>query len=137
MGSVVTMDAGISGSSAWVLGAQVDVTQNGVLEGFCVSVNADLDADADKVAWNLTFSSTPGAPSNDARSSIATETLQHQLVTSGSAVVGTLKYCKLPDIPVAAGERLFLHMYATTGVTAETYLGLHFSFNQPVPSSRR
>lgn len=137
MGSVITMTATLSGSSAWVLGAQVDIPQNGFLEGVCYSVASDSDADGDVVMANLTFSSTAGAPGNDSRSTILMYNERLELVTSGIGKGPGTVYCKLPDIPVAVGERIFLHGYATTGVSLTVYLGLHFSFNQAVPSSRR
>lgn len=137
MGSVITMYGAGAGSAAWENGSQIDVPQNGTLDGVCLSVSTDADADGDTWAMLLSFSSTPGNPGNDSRSAILMYNNQLQLVTSGIGVGLGLIYCPLPEIPVAVGERIFLHYFAANGVTITVYAGLHFSFNQAVPSNRR
>lgn len=131
MGSVHTMSAGISGSGAWANLASYDFPLAGRIEGVCLTVADDSDADADSIYAHFTFSSTPGSPANGDLSSLLFFQKNFQLVTSGVVLNGYCIYVKLPDVPVAAGQRLYLHGFATSGVSGTITASMHFSQNVP------
>jgi hypothetical protein len=118
-------------AGAWANEASYDVPQRGRIEGLCFTQNDDCDADGDTVLVNVTFSSTPGAPANGDLSSIFYHAKINQLVTSGMQQNCTTMYTKLPDIPVAPGQRIFLHLFTTSGVIANGVAALHMSYDTP------
>lgn len=131
MGSVATLTGTVSGSSAWVNVASYDPPARGTIDGVSICIQDDSDADADVVQINVTFSSTPGIPVNSESSSIVHAGKQFQLVTSGAVINGMCYYIPLPNVPIAQGQRLYLHSVVTTGVTAVVSAQVHLSFNIP------
>lgn len=129
MGSVVTMYGSQSGNSAWQNIGSYDPPAGGRIEGVCLAWSGDQDADADTIAINLTFSATPAVPVMGEYSSILYATAVWQLVTSGATLNHQMMYSKMPDIPVATGQRIYLHAMATTGVTLLVSAQIHVSFN--------
>ena len=132
MGSIIQMYASANPANAMV---SIDVPQDGVLEGVswaCAPAASGADV---SISLQLGFSASM-VNSNDARGVISNCCLYHDITTSGDAETSWNYYDKLPDIPIAAGERLYLNGTGT-GVTTTVYLTLHFSFNEPRPSRRR
>jgi len=118
--------------------ATIDVPRDGKLQGVAWFVNGDIDADAETMDCQVSFSSTY-SNTNDSRSVISAVTLGTATVLTAVAIA-TAKvnfYDPLPDIPVAGGERLYLHAFATAGVTTSIRASLHFSFDLDQAQVRR
>jgi hypothetical protein len=113
--------------------ASIDVPMGGTLEGLEWCCSDDCDADNDVASWQISFGSTH-AINNDARQVISNCKNSVQLTTSGSPNTSSNYYVDL-DLPVAAGERIYLHRLATASLTGEAQAVLHFSFS--VPGARR
>lgn len=131
MGAVANMYAAVAGSSAWVNAATFDPPLRGTIDGIMLAWSDDSDADADTVAVNISFSATPGLPVSGDYSSMLYVSKNFQLVTSGAANGSAAQYCIMPQIPIAPGQRVYMHALATTGITASINCGLHLSFNVP------
>jgi len=132
MGSVIKMYLSSTGSES----ANIDVPMGGFLIGLSWAVSHDSDADADSCQLQLSFRSAI-TNVNDDRGIIDEVRTQNQLVTSGVGVNSINKYTPLPDIPIAAGERLFLLSSVTTGITLVVSCMLHFTFDIDKVASRR
>lgn len=99
--------------------AQLDIPEDGdivAIHGEMVA--SDLDTDADRIEAELSFLSTSQFTTNDARGSIAALRLMGTVETLvGVATPRAALDIALGDgIPVAAGERLYIHVSASAGV---------------------
>lgn len=130
MGSTVKMYS--TGTSA-----QIDIPMSGDLIGIQWAMQSDADADGDYYQAQVSFRSAASYTTNDDRGVISEVVAQFQLVTSGAVVNHINTYIPLPDIPIAAGERLYLHVDSTGGVTCSVRAILHFSFDIDKVASRR
>lgn len=136
MGSIIQMSGTIAGGTENAL-AQIDVLKDGDLVGVCWAVILDLDADLETCSLQVSFGSTR-TTANDSRQVVDNLLIQNNLTTSGQSNTGNLnQYHVMPRVPVFAGERLFLHSSATSGVTGTVLCCVHFSFNENLPSQRR
>lgn len=119
--------------------ASVDVPQDGNLVGIEWSVrNLLIDADGEAFAAQVSFGSTGAFSTNDTRQVISQVCVgQADLVTSGYIVPSINQYTPLPNLRVAAGERLYLHTNASAGVSASIFCVCHFDFDLDRPLSRR
>lgn len=135
MGSVIKMYGAGDGDTDVL--AQVDIPMSGSLIGLQWAVAADLDADVEYLVAQLSFRSTGTFTTNDDRGVISEVRAQISLTTSGVSPVAINNYVPLPDIPIAAGERLYLHINASAGLNSLVGCMLHFDFDIDKVSSRR
>lgn len=131
MGSVANLYGSVSGSSAWVNVASYDPPLRGTIDGLMLAWSDDADADGDLAAAHITFSSTPAAPVNGDYSSLLYVAKQFQIVTSGGVNNGARQYCAMPHVPIAPGQRVYLHVLGTTGVAISINCSIHLSFSVP------
>lgn len=116
--------------------ASLDVQFNGAIEGCLISAIADLDADQEQLQVEASFLSTSTFTANDARGSIAMAQAQLNLTTSGGSP-GQLNVAMTGmNIPVSAGERLYLHLLATAGTTSKVHVYLYVR-DRASPALRR
>lgn len=108
--------------------ASIDIPQDGELESVFWAAGMVTGADVDQT-WQLSFASVIQAV-NDARNVISSIRLIHDFTTSGAAMAAVNQLDLLSGIPVAAGERVYLHG-SGTATAATIHLNLHFSFNEP------
>lgn len=116
--------------------AAVDVPRDGTITGVEWCVQADLDADQEIVIAQLGFGSVQNF-GNDARSVISEVGAQTSVVTSGFGMVIINEWRGNLDIPVAAGERLYLHVTSASGVTGSVRSIVHYSYDEPRSRTRR
>jgi len=136
MGSVIQMSAAGTGGTESAL-VSIDIPQNGSILGVQWACSCLLNADAEVFEAQLSFGSA-NSNTNDSRQVISSLRMTASLVTAAGAVpVFANYYCPLPDLPVAAGERLFIHAAATAGVTSTIRCFLHLSFDEPSTRVRR
>lgn len=136
MGSVIKMYATGTGGAENAV-AQIDIPMSGDLIGVQWAFAAEVDADQDTAECQLSFRSTGAFATNDDRGVISECRQEHQLTTSGAVVSGINFYSALPDIPVGAGERLYLHLNATASTPSVVACMLHFTFDIDKVASRR
>lgn len=131
MGSIQKLYATTTGDAA----AAVDVPQSGHIVGVYWSADGPLSADGDILAAELSFGSTNAFAANDTRQVISEIRGQTQLVTSGQIFISWNQYHPVPDVPVGAGERLFLHL--STGLTVRVACFVYYDFDEGRPGVRR
>lgn len=107
--------------------ASIDVPEDGRLVGCQWAMYGDLDADQEFLEAELSFMATNQLSTNDARGAISSVKCRANLTTSGAAVNGVNTHHPM-NLPVAAGERLYLHISATAGVNSVAHAMLHFEF---------
>ncbi len=105
--------------------AQVDIPTDGTIIGIDCDLNAALDADSELAESELSFIATNQLSTNDVRGRLASISVVMTLTTSGIALVSLQKFVGPTDIPVAGGERLFIHIISTAGVTGTVRYNVH------------
>lgn len=108
--------------------ASIDVPNDGVLTGVDWSVAIAASGADFSDTLQLSFGSTSTLAVNDSRASISNCTVASDVTTSGAAVTHANKYVALPDLPVAMGERIYIHGTGTA-ITITARVVLHFSFS--------
>lgn len=96
--------------------AQLDIQFNGSIVGLAMSLVADLDTDLEKCKSEMSFISTNSLTSTDTRGSLLTVAAFASVsfgITQSNIALGAL------NIPVSAGERVWLHTEATAGVASD------------------
>lgn len=121
--SIYKLNATGSGGTEESL-ASLDVQFNGVIQAIAGTMESDADADADRSAVEVSFLSSATFGVNDARGSIFMMRNQWALTTSGVYVTGLTQSVSGMEIPVNRGERIHMHLFATTAVVtrADVYL---------------
>lgn len=118
--------------------AMVDVPQDGLITAVEWSARAELDADGDLYSAQLSFGSQANFTTNDARQVISEIRAGNELVTSGASQWGINTQTMLSNgVPVALGERLYLHVTATASTPSATSCIVLFDFDEPRPTARR
>ncbi len=116
--------------------ANLDVQFEGSIVAIFGSMHADLDADAETCAAEVSFLSSNTVTTNDSRGSL----FQMQVRTNetgtgkgdGSANAGISGL----NIAVAAGERIHLHLVSTSGVVSVNHFYIYVD-DQASPALRR
>ncbi len=100
--------------------ASVDVQEDGVIEGVLMAQRSHGDATNEGAAWEVSFASVSAFTSNDTRASICgtTEVSPGNIVTTGGPS-GKVSYVPM-EVPVNAGERIYLHTTVTGTPTTNT-----------------
>lgn len=110
--------------------AQVDIPQDGVVTGVDWDGEVDLDADAESMRSELSFIATNQFGQNDVRGRISGVSAQISLTTSGAPVGSLQKFVGPLDLPVAGGERLYLHVQSSTGVAGDVRCNVHLDVSR-------
>lgn len=119
--------------------AMIDIPQDGFIIGIDWDCNAVLDAE-ENYAAELSFIATAQLLQNDVRGRISSISGQGVEITAvGHTFTSMQKWLGSFDISVSGGERLFLHVIATAGVTSITRCNLFIDFGGTVTrrSTRR
>lgn len=117
--------------------ASIDVPENGHLVGVDVNMYADIDVDAETVAAQLSFSSAL-VNANDSRSVICNaEIYSSQVTAAGVSMNNVSKFVGPIEVPVSAGERLYLHVVSSTTIAGRIRFVLFFDFDSDRPAVRR
>lgn len=103
-------------------GASLDVQFDGVITCLDWHVLADLDADGEIAAVEVSFLSSNTLGVNDARGSLSAIRMR-AAGTPGFAVAAVNKAVSGIRVPVSAGERIYLHALLTG--TADVTAGVH------------
>jgi len=99
--------------------ATVDVPMDAEILGIQWAHRADIDGDDENSEAQLSFLSAAQFSTNDARGILVTTRMQAALTTSGVWPMFNNGYTQLHGIEVAAGERLHIHVSASTGVLTQ------------------
>lgn len=117
--------------------ASIDVPQDGLLMSCTMSLDFAGDADGDNVEASVSFGST-STSANDSRQVICVGVGSVQLTTSGTTQLGQNWNVTFANgIPVAAGERIFIHIIASASLTSSLTALLCFSFDESRAQMRR
>lgn len=135
MGSIIRMSSGFGGGTENAE-AQIDVPFNCHLVGVKWTFLGDFDADLEQFQAQLSFGSTLNT-SNDSRSVIDEISGSLNMTTSGAAPSGINQFTPMPDIPLMGGERLYLNLLSTAGVTGAIACYLHLDRDQDQAMVRR
>lgn len=133
MGTVITMYAAANPVDSM---NSIDVPQDGSLLGVDWAVSVAASGADFAVNVQLSFGSTSALVTNDVRAPVSTRRMSADLTTSGAAMTSLNVFVPLPKIPVAAGERIYLHA-SGTAITTTISCALHFDFEAPKASIRR
>lgn len=105
--TIYKLYGGSSGDDA----ASLDIQIDGEIEAILMSADvAGADALNDGVIAEVSFLSTNGFGSNDVRGSLMTVQCRQNFLTSGGGNMATNMAVGGISIPVAAGERVHLHI---------------------------
>lgn len=137
MGSIIQLVGTTTGGTENGI-ASFDIPVNTVIEGVEWSCRGDLDADGEFAQAELSFGSAFSL-SSDSRQVVSHCYLgqQSQVTAASVANAGYSYYSKLPDVPVAAGERMFMHSNCSAGVIAVFVCMIHLASDEPRPGARR
>ena len=123
---IIGMHGSIAGATQDAL-AQIDVPQDGVLRGVDWDMSLNLDADDENSGAELSFIATNQLASNDTRGRISSISSWAAVLSAvGVNTVSVQKWIGPFELMVAGGERLFLHVSSTSGVTGIIRVNLHF-----------
>jgi len=115
--------------------AMIDIPSDGFLIGVDWDLTCDLDADAEICEAELSFIATTQISTNDVRGRISSISANAGVLSAvGVSATSIQKWLSNFDLSVAGGERLFLHINATAGVTSR--LRCNLFLDQP-GSTRR
>lgn len=116
--------------------ANIDIPDDGTIEGVHHIVIGDTDADNEQVVSEFSFIATTQYATNDARGVISVMAVRCGLLTSG-AVQGALANYVPMDIDVSGGERVYLHSVASASVTSTHILDIYFTPTRGLPRRAR
>lgn len=122
--TIIGMYAGGTGGTEDAA-ANVDVPQDGVITGIDWDVQAEVDADAESIGVELSFIATGQLTQNDVRGRISGVSAKFSLTTEGGGTFSLQKFVDPMDLPVAGGERLYLHIVASAGVVTVARANVH------------
>lgn len=123
---IISMFGSITGGTQDAL-AQIDVPQDGVLRGIDWDLFHSLDADTESAAVELSFIATNQIIQNDIRGRISSISAQVTVLTAVGGHVGSAqKWIGGFELMLSGGERLFLNVLSTVGVTGQVRCNLHF-----------
>ena len=128
MSDVIGMFGSITGDTQDAL-AMIDIPQDGFIIGIDWDLNVNLDADDETVTAELSFIATNQRSTNDVRGRLSSISTRAAVLTAVGGHLGHIqKWLGSFDIAVAGGERLFVHVISTTGVTGEVRCNLFVDF---------
>ena len=113
--------------------ATIDIPQDGRLVGLGFSVGAGgMDAENDGASIEISFNSTNQRTTNDARASIASGKIRVTAATVAAIQTTHLnkEVTLMGGIEVLAGERIYMHILLTSGVSVAALVLLYFEFRK-------
>jgi len=132
---VIGMYGAVTGGNQDAI-ASVDIPQDGVITGIDWDVRGDLDADGEEMECELSFIATNQITSNDVRGRISSASMEMSITTSGIGVFSIQKFVGPIDLPVAGGERLYIHVVSTAGVTGAVRVNIHLEVGSRTSTRR-
>ena len=110
--------------------ASIDIPADGVLVGIdWAGIFGALDTVDDQAEAELSFNSTNQRTTNDARAAISSIKMNMTGLTSGFGPGAINKFVDLKDgLPVMGGERIYMHVLTSAGVTVNVSAILYFRF---------
>ena len=114
--------------------ASYDVQEDGDICSILLDISVTgADALNDGVRSELSFSSVSGFLSNDTRASLIGAAAYQGFLTSGGGQVGKNTFITFAPfgIPVAAGERLYLHTAVTGTITLAVSVWVYHCLGRP------
>ncbi len=133
---VIGMFADVTGGTQDAA-ATVDVPFDGLITGVDWDVEADMDADTERIACELSFIATQQIGTNDVRGRISSISGRMSLTTSGVAVTSLQKFVGPMSIIVAGGERVHLHVISSASLVGVMRCNLHLDTTTATQSRRR
>ncbi len=133
---IIGMFADITGGTQDAA-ATVDIPFDSVITGVDWDVEADMDADTERVACELSFIATQQIGTNDVRGRISSASMRMSLTTSGVAVGSIQKFVGPMELIVAGGERVHLHVISTASLVGVMRCNIHLDTGQARQSRRR
>lgn len=96
-----------------------------------IGVQWEIDIAAPSTAINnifeLSLSSASGIGVGDQNPVLSTIQFRHVLTTSGDFVISQHLYVPLPDVPVVAGQFIYLHQLVENGKTPTAYAHVYYA----------
>lgn len=124
--TVIGMMGAITGGTQDAI-TQIDIPQSGVIRAIEWDGFADLDADAENVSAELSFIATNQISASEVRGRISSiSALVTVLTAVGGHVSSLQKWISPFELAVAGGERLFMHVESSVGVTGVIHCNIHF-----------
>lgn len=105
--------------------ASFDIPQDGVITGVDWDCTAHLDADDETFEAELSFIGTHQLSSNDVRGRLSSIGVNATITTSGIAAPVMQKMVGPMEVPVAGGERIYLHINSAAGVVSDVRCCVH------------
>lgn len=116
--------------------ASIDIPEDGTIVGVKWAVSADLDADQEEVAAELSFIQSGQLTTNDSRGIIDLVRIRMALTTSGVSTVSINQFTPM-DLSVAGGERLYLNLLATASTVSSVNAMIHLLTRGAAPRRSR
>lgn len=105
--------------------ANINIPQDGVIEGITIAHTANLNADSEGSDAELSFIATNQMAQNDARGVLAVSKMNMGLLTTGAGIASNNFHVPM-DVDVSGGERLYIHFVASAGVVSSVTIMIHF-----------
>jgi hypothetical protein len=105
--------------------AVIDVPEDGHIVGVQWAAYATFDATAENLTCELSFIATNTIATNDARGMISQVRSRFNVVTSGGGASALNFFVPIPELEVAGGERLYLHLIAAAGLASSCTAIVH------------
>jgi hypothetical protein len=118
--------------------ASLDCVSDGFIVGLLLEINAETAAANATARMEVSFASTNGFTSTDARSSVGgLETVVTQATAVG--VINNSRSLVIPGIrvPVSAGERLYLHIGTSTSFNVRARAWIYINSDEVVRAKSR
>lgn len=106
--------------------AQIDIPQDGLIRACDWDVHGDLDSDGESIQAELSFIATNQLTQSEVRGRISSVSTFISFTTSGISVISLQKFVGPFELVVSGGERMFVHVLTTAGVTGVMRVNLHF-----------
>jgi len=117
--------------------AMIDIPQDGFIIGIDWDVNALMIASA-LLSAELSFIASNQLVTNDVRGRLSSISVQNAQSTAvGLNNVSVQKWLGSFDIPVAGGERMFIHVVSTAGLTGNVRCNMYVDLGTVTRRSAR
>lgn len=109
MQTIYRLYGSVSSTTAGV--AQLDIQKAGVIEAVFMDLDTTgADALNDGGVGEVSFSSSSMYNTNDVKSVLATLSVRQGFLTSGGSMTGKTIFMSGLEVPVGAGERIWMHI---------------------------
>lgn len=114
--------------------ASLDVQFDGTIVAIHGSMQMDLDADGEAVNYEVSFLSSNTVAVNDSRGSLM---IMNGITSAATGLGSRQSSVSGLSIPVAAGERIHMHVTSTAGVGSTAHFYLYVNDDAPAALRRR